>query len=282
MKRVSMMLLVLLAMSVQAPNAQKKRKTQRATPHGKAAPPYGKAYLEKDKLLTVTYAADYVKKDKAKKENKCQWSGNLRGTGQLEGPKIANPNQRGTRFFEASKIYRFQHLIGTSGDDGHERECIVWVGENSQLFEPKPGIRTSSSGYATRLAAKSAWGLGIFKNGPQLGASPKIWKWEALPKDKKRKRGASSPKSKGFAWQMNFVAAHVEIQEKNGLTNKWTSLGSWLIPTTKSSNSRTSRKCKNSGKKRKNPNKWQHLRNGAPVTAIKLKKDHSNCSPNDD
>lgn len=259
------MLLVLLAMSVQPVRTAGKKKKKKTS--GKQTDKL------LDRLLTVKYAADYVLKDKFKKERSCQWSGDPRGTGQLKGPKIANPNYRVTRFFEGSQKYRFQHLIGTTGDDGHERNCIVWVGDNSQLFEPEPNIRTS--GPSTRSAVQSAWGLRIFKDGPQLGAfsqarqaSPKMWKWE------------KPQNQENFVWQMNFVAAHVEIQEKKGQV--WKTLGSWLIPTTKSSNSQTSKKCKNTGKKRKNPHKWQHLRNGAPVTGIKLKKNHSNCPPNDD
>jgi len=269
MKRVSMMLLVLLAMSVQPVLAgkNKNQKTNQKKKNQKKT--HLRYYREKGKLLTVKHAADIVNKDKAKKKKMCQWSGNLRGTGKLRGPGMTDG--RATRLFEPASKLRFQHLIGTSNDDGHERKCIVWVGENSQLFEPKPGIRTSSSGYTTRLAAKSASGPEIFKDGPQLGArslamqgTPKMWKW------------ASSRKSNGFAWQMNYVAAHVEIQEMHG--GVWTSLGSWLIPTTKSSNSQTSKKCLGQRGSLKNPNAWQHLR--TPVTAIKLKKVHPNCPPN--
>ena len=127
-------------------------------------------------------------------------------------------------------------------------QCVVSLMFNVDRYS------NSSMGCPRRgaLIRWSSW-FDVLKNGklpigPQEGAisiqyqqPPKMWRYS---------------KSKS-TWTPNHVAAHVKIQTKRTLNGGWESQGNWLIPTTRSSNSRA-------GKRRQ----WHTLRVG--VTAIKL------------
>jgi len=236
MKRVSMMLLVLLAMSVQAaktPKDHKKKKAAKKTALQKYRQPT--TYEIKNLLLFIA--------SKEPGDNKCTWKGIKTGQGSV---KLDTVHEADTQFFKHGKNMRFQHLIGTSNKDGPRRSCIIWVGGNRNLFKLKKGGKIPRGPQSGAISKK-------------LGKSPRMWRY-------------SNTLS---GWKLNHVAAHVEIQTRKKKNSGWVweSQGNWLIPTTRSSNSRAGKTCKNG----KNQNKWETLRDGVSVTAIKLPHDGNSC-----
>ena len=231
MKRVSMMLLVLLAMSVQAaktPKDHKKKKAAKKT----ALQKYRKPTTTEIKNLLLFIAS------KEPGDKKCTWKGIKTGQGKV---KLDTVHVADTQFFKYGKNMRFQHLIGTSNKDGPRRSCIIWVGGNRNLFNLKKG-KVPIGPQSGAISKK-------------FGQSPRMWRY-------------SNTLS---GWRLNHVAAHVEIQTRKKKKNSWKSQGNWLIPTTRSSNSRAGKTCK----KGKNQNEWETLNVG--VTAIKLPHDGNSC-----
>jgi len=232
MKRVSMMLLVLLAMSVQAaktPKDHKKKKAAKKT----ALQKYRQPTTHEIKNLLLFIAS------KEPGDNKCTWKKGIK-TGQ-GSVKLDTVHEADTQFFKHGKNMRFQHLIGTSNKDGPRRSCIIWVGGNRNLFK----LKKNKVPIGPQSGAISK----------KFGQSPRMWRY-------------SNTLS---GWRLNHVAAHVEIQTRKKKKNSWKSQGNWLIPTTRSSNSRAGKTCK----KGKNQNEWETLNVG--VTAIKLPHDGNSC-----
>jgi len=235
MKRVSMMLLVLLAMSVQAAkkNPKKKKNDGKKNAVQKYRPP------TKDEIKDlVLFIASKVPGD-----NKCTWQGTKTGQGSVQ---LDTVHAADTQFFKHGKnVHQYQHLIGTSNKDGPRRSCIIWVGGNRNLFKLKRGGKIPIGPQSGAISKK-------------FGQSPRMWRY--------------SNRLKG--WRLNHVAAHVEIQtrKKKNSVWVWESQGNWLIPTTRSSNSRAGKTCDENGI---NENEWETLNVG--VTAIKLPHNGNSC-----
>jgi len=248
MKRVIMMLLVLLAMSVQAGiDHKKKGATKKNLQKHKVHEKKLQAKIKSVAVYKPPTPEEQKKIKQALKDkkagNKCVWkaTNNAKGEGEVE---LNTKNDAKTRLFEKHNMI-FQHLIGTSNNDGLGRSCIMWVGENLELFKLKDG--------------KIPIGPQEDAESKKFGQPPRMWRYSNTYK----------------GWMPNHVAAHVEIQTRENGNGEWESQGNWLIPTSKSSNSRAGKKCDKTGK---NLNDWETLRGGVEsVTAIELPSKGNSC-----